>query len=524
MKTENALLFYGALGITAVVIWIKNREKEEQDGNGMKWLFVAGILFAAGVATKPTIVLMFLMAGTMITFDVLGVSSGIGSIFLGTLILTKSRAISLSKIAEKLGILDVSLFSTFVTISLLVIGVALFVMPLVYSRKKSNTKAKLAEHKFYWKSVMVIVVGFMIFSGPWMVRNMGANKMINVSALLGAPNTITPMIVYSEEMLPDNAPEGSRFLPPELAVDPDHERCIGTSEQEELDRYWGYGAGFSHFLKLPWRVIMNVDSQGYYLTTSPLLLLVPLLLLAPIFWRKRILRLIFWGTLAYVFQWILAASGIPWYGIGMFLGLAICVEAVLFGSKDKASRIVGGTLCVVAILMVLSLRLWQFSMQMNLHEYSWGKASFEVLREMTIPDYDNITENVVELSKNKETPYLYRMGTFISYFIPRNREIITLNDNQLVFFNCINQEGDHLLTLKRLKALGFHSIVFDTNTATIEKDQNGTLHQKVNNFMDFANDESTGIISVVNNPGGGIAYMILPESVEIDEDAVDVEE
>jgi hypothetical protein len=524
MKTENALLFYGALGITAVVIWIKNKEKENPDGNGMKWLFIAGVLFAAGVATKPTIVLLFLMAGTMMTFDVLGVSSGIGSILLGTLILTKSGAIHLSKVATKLGVVDTSLFNIFVTGSLLIVGVLLFVLPFVYSRKRSSTKTKLTNQKTYWVSVMVISAGFIAFSSPWMINNIVANGgFVNLSSMIGAPNVITPSVAYNEGLLPVNSPEGSRFLPPELELDTDHERCVGTSEKEELDRYWGYGEGRDHFLGLPWRVIMNKDSQGYYLTTSPLLLLVPLLLLLPMFWKKRILRFIFWGTFAYIVQWVFAASGIPWYGIGMFLGLSICIEAVLCLSTDRASKIVGGVLCTLAIIMVLSLRLWQFSMQINLHEYSWGKASHEVLREMTIPDYGEITKHVIELSKNEETPYLYRMGTFISYFIPRNREFITLNDNQLGFFNCINQEEDHKLTLKRLRALGFHSIVFDTNTATIEKDQNGTLHQKVSRFMEFANNSELGITSIVNNPGGGIAYMILPEEIPEDVEAEDSE-
>ena len=71
---------------------------------------------------------------------------------------------------------------------------------------------------------------------------------------------------------------------------------------------------------------------------------------------------------------------------------------------------------------------------------------------------------------------------------------------------------DHKLTLRRFQALGIHRIVFDTNTATIEKDPNGTVHQKVTRCLAFANDPELGIVAVVNNPGNGIAYMILPQS------------
>jgi predicted HAD superfamily phosphohydrolase YqeG len=88
--------------------------------------------------------------------------------------------------------------------------------------------------------------------------------------------------------------------------------------------------------------------------------------------------------------------------------------------------------------------------------------------------------------------------------------MLTLADHQLNFFNCLNQEGDHQLTLKRLKALGFNSIIFDTNTQTIEKDPNGSLHKKVENFVSFVNDTSVQLNIVVNDPGNGIAYMLLP--------------
>jgi hypothetical protein len=110
----------------------------------------------------------------------------------------------------------------------------------------------------------------------------------------------------------------------------------------------------------------------------------------------------------------------------------------------------------------------------------------------------------------KDRPYVYRIGTFIPYFIPRNLEILGISDHQLDFFNCINAERKPELTLRRLQVLGFNSIVFDTNTATIEKDANGTLHQKVNAFLDFVNTRSLGITAAVNDMDAGVAYILLP--------------
>ena len=364
----------------------------------------------------------------------------------------------------------------------------------------------------YGIAVTILVSGTLLFSAPWMARNMIVSGRTSLEFAMKGSDTVTPRVRFTQSEILAGAPKGSRFLPPELAVDLTHEMCAGdTSREEELDRYWGYGEGIGHYAGLPWRVVMNADAQGYYLTTSPLILFLLLILLLPAFWMRRDLRALFYGTLLYAGVWVVVGNGIPWYGIGMFLCFAIFVEALVALAPNAAARWIASALIAIALLTNVSLRLWQFGMQYNLYEFAWGKASHEVLREMTIPDYDDVAEHVLRLSQNPERPYLYRMGTFISYFIPRNREIIVVNDNQLGFFNCLNQEQDHALTVKRLKALGFHSIVFDTNTATIEKDPNGTLHQKVQRFLDFANDESTGIMRVVNNPGNGIAYMILPE-------------
>jgi hypothetical protein len=72
------------------------------------------------------------------------------------------------------------------------------------------------------------------------------------------------------------------------------------------------------------------------------------------------------------------------------------------------------------------------------------------------------------------------------------------------------QERDAKLTLERLKALGFNSMIFDTNTPTIEQDQNGSLHQKVKAFIDFVNTPGLGLSIPVNDPDNGIAFILLP--------------
>jgi hypothetical protein len=302
-------------------------------------------------------------------------------------------------------------------------------------------------------------------------------------------------------------------MPAELKVDPKHPFCGETGHEEELGRYWGTRIGWGHYLTLPWRSVLNLDSAGYYVTTMPALLLFPLLLLLPYFWtrRGRWLRWMMIGTLVILLEWMFMANGIPWYGIGVFLGLVLGIEALVARAPDVISRSLVGVLITIALFSNFANRFWQFEQQRNLLEYPIGRASAEVMRERTIPHYDDIAEIAVELYRTQpDRPYLYRIGTFIPYFIPRNLEVIGLVDHQLDVFNCLYQERDSALMTKRLKALGFSSLIFDTNTATIERDANGSLHKKVQALVDYLNDPASGLQVIINDQDGGVVYVLIP--------------
>lgn len=217
------------------------------------------------------------------------------------------------------------------------------------------------------------------------------------------------------------------------------------------------------------------------------------------------------STVFLILQWAFFANGVPWYGIGVFVGLVLSLEALIVKAPDALSRTLAGILIALSLLVCLGMRFWQFDTQRNMFEYPIGKISAETIRERTIPYYDDITDIVLERSERfPDRPLLYRIGTFMPYFVPKNLEIIGVTDHQLDTFSCLYQEGDNALTLQRLKALGFNSIVFDTNTATIEKDVNGTLHKKVQRLTDFLNSEEAGLDVVIYDPGAGIAYLLIP--------------
>ncbi len=535
MKIDNASFFTIALGVLAIFAYLfpaKDTE-ESAETRSPRLLVIAGLLLGFSFAIKPTAVLGIIMAFSILVGAIAGPLGLTGSILAGFGVLQKFGAINMTEVFKR-ALLPASFSSSVLAVSFLILGIGL--IAYVVYRKRALMKPLLV-------SVGFLLLGMAVSVAPWMLHNAAIARGYNItgylttedkntyrniaidsvptkittSTLLSASDRTGVQVFYGQQdeieamKLPKTVPV--RYLPPELKLDPNHAACKSSARVEELDRYWGFGKGLNHYLGLAWRQVMNIDSFGYYVTQMPALLLFPLLLLLPFFWSKegRWLRLLFVGTFIFFVQWSLAANGIPWYGIGMFLGFAIALEAFIVHAPDNPNRYLFGFLIAMSIIICLANRLWQFDTQKNLFEYPLGKISAEALREVTIPEYDNIREDVVLRHETlSERPYTYRIGTFISYFIPRNREIFPLADHQMNFFNCINQEQNHQLTLQRLQALGFNSIIFDTNTQTIEKDPNGSLHQKVAKFLNFANDASLNISIVVNDPGNGIAYMTLP--------------
>lgn len=509
MKVDNAVFVMGALAmfVLFVALFPRAGESEEMETpfrDRLKWIALAGVLVGFDFAMKPTAVMVLMTLLAVLLGASVHWTAFFGMVSFAIAAFIEQGALDITQIMQRVG------GPSFFTKPVVLIGSMILGCLLVggaFFLRRSHIKPALL-------SILVFLVAFGASIFPWVYHdNFLLGRLIPTRLELGAPNSVSP-----DFDLDGTAKGGGvrplRSLPSDLRVDKSLATCSATGASEELDRYWGYRKGsWEHYFTLPWRITLNLDSAGYYVTTSPVLFLFPLLLLLPFFWmrRGRWVRWLFAATTLLVLEWIFLANGIPWYGIGVFLGLLIGVEILLVRSPDFFSRSVAGVLIACGLFASFGQRLWQFEVQRNMLEYAFGKITASALQERTISHYDDIAKMVIDRSKSMpDRPYLYRVGTFIPYFIPRNLELIGTSDHQLDFFNCLFAERDSALTLKRLKVLGFNSIIFDTNTATIEKDTNGSLHQKVNAFLTFANTHSLGLVPEVNDPDGGVAYILLP--------------
>lgn len=503
MKIDNAVFFTGALSALMLFVFLFGEAREEK-GRVWKLVLLAGIFGGLSFGMKPTAIMVLMALGAVLLAIELHWSAFVGSIFFAFAVFAYQGQLYLGRITER--VFGESLGFSQKGFAAVCAAIGLVFLIGAYLQRRERLTPTL-------KSVGVFVGGFVLAIYPWLLHNniqSGKTFPIIPSLQLSAPNKLSPYLTIRTVV--ENPAPRELTLPPDLAIDAGNPACQETGHKEELDRYWGFGKGWGHYLTLPWRTVMNLDSAGYYVTTMPALLLFPLLFLLPYVWWKQgaWIRWLGLGTIFMIVQWMFLANGILWYGIGMFLGLCLGLEVLARRAPDVFSRIFIGILISCTLFVTFANRFWQYEQQRNLLEFPFGKISAHAMQERTIPHYATIARYATQRhDQMPDRPYLYRVGTFIPYFIPKNLEVIGISDHQLDQFNCLHQERDPKITLARLKALGFNSIIFDTNTATIERND-GTLHKKVQMFVDFLNSPEAGLQPVVNDPGRGVAFVLIP--------------
>lgn len=504
MKIDNAVFFMGALSALMIFVFLFD-ESVQKNGRAWKLVLLAGIFGGLSFGMKPTAIMVLMVLGAILLAMELHWSAFVGSVFFAFAVFAYQGQLYLGRITEKifgesLGISQKGFAGVVAFVGLLFLGLA------------CNLRRERISGTI--KTVGLFIGGFVLAIYPWLFHNnLQGGKVFPIipGLTLSAPNKLSPYLTIRTVV--ENPAPRELTLPPNLAIDPTHPSCQETGHKEELDRYWGFGKGWGHYLTLPWRTVMNLDSAGYYVTTMPALLLFPLLFLLPSVWWKKgeWIRWLGLGTLFMILQWMFLANGILWYGIGMFLGLCISLEFLARRAPDVFSRSVVGVLIMASLFVTFANRFWQYEQQRNLLEFPFGKVSAYAMQERTIPHYETIARYVTQRHDQiPDRPYLYRVGTFIPYFIPKNLEVIGIADHQLDQFNCLHQERNPRITLARLKALGFNSIIFDTNTATIERTTEGSLHKKVQMFVDFLNSAEASLQTVINDPGRGVAFVLIP--------------
>ncbi|MBP9750374.1 MAG: glycosyltransferase family 39 protein [Candidatus Peribacteraceae bacterium] len=502
MKIDNAVFAMSALATACVfaALFSGDADRPVEPRDRRLWLLLAGVFAGLAFGFKVTAAMTIFALLAVLAGAELGALGAVGVSFVALAAFVAQGTFNASAFASRF-------FATPLTVPalpLMIVAALAAAACLWWAARRRAWRPAGLDAAFFLIGAIVVVL-------PWIIHNNVYNRYWPPSLAFTAENRLSAAISLEPDFASDI--RDVRVLPPELQPDLTSAACLSTGTAEELDRYWGAGTGPAHYLLLPWRTILNLDNGGYYVTTSFFLFLLPLLLLAPAFWQpgSRRLRWLVVFTLIQAVEWALLANGILWYGIGMFIGIAAMAEALLVESPNRRTRWIVGVFLGLSLLTSASLRIWQFEMQGGSLEYVIGKVNADVVYAQTIPHYREVAALVDSRAESiPDRPFTLRMGTFIPYFVPRNAERLPLSDNQLDFFSCVAQENDPALTTARLKAFGFNSVIFDLNTATIEADLEGTLHQKVQRFVTYASDPASGLQPVVVDQQSGIAYFLIP--------------
>lgn len=444
-----------------------------------KFLFLAAIFIGLAVGTKLTTIYLIFAILILLAYYFWG--------FRGALVLFFGEIFALTFVPYGI-ILNYFFESSHLQQALIFMALALAIIFLLLTIWKFRGA-------FLRKSAVLIL--FLIFIAlpvlPWMTKNTietyasNPNPRLSLNAMLYGYNKNEPVLNTKD-------------------LDVNFGDCTSSAYDEELQRYIGDADQKAmKYLRLPWNMTMNLTSkidpksgdykrtvQGLYINISFIfLIIVPfvLFILSRVY-RNKNWALLFMFTILFFWVWILSAGqGVIWYALGGFVGLIGIVIMMVAGPYDfKFTRYILLIIISISFFCTASLRLEKW-VNPNLFNYAYGKFSeWDTINSM-LPDYLRIKRDMAEVqSKYPDRYYLYRVGTFIRFFIGENDKLIAREDNQLDFFTCLAKGKSDAEIVAMFKKLGFRYIMVDLYTTTIEKDWEGSLHQKFKRFVEFINN------------------------------------
>ncbi len=199
----------------------------------------------------------------------------------------------------------------------------------------------------------------------------------------------------------------------------------------------------------------------------------------------------------FTFVWWILASGIVWYGyLILALGFALVVAAVSKYRNDSSrlKKVVFGlfvftTLSWVAMGYVYRISNHHFVTEDSARlmfdipsvKYQTGEFDKGDVINNLLPGVEKALDDI----NNNPDALVYRIGTFIPYFIRENDRRV-LQDNQLGFFHQLTQKfKDPSSITEALKASGYRYILVDLNTASIDKTPEKSLTMKFSSFLGY---------------------------------------
>lgn len=227
-------------------------------------------------------------------------------------------------------------------------------------------------------------------------------------------------------------------------------------------------------------------------------------------------------VVAYLFLWLLLGSGIPWYA---FPALAVLpVFAVYYFERPKQflgtanarfSRYFIGSSFGLYFLLNLSLHFSDPERGPDRHlifkkpfiQYATRSMNWEE----TLAAFNPFYLEALKYLNRDPSEKVYRVGTYMQYHILQNDRRV-LEDNQLGKFEELSSKlSDQNYFLQVLRDNGFRYILYDLNSASLDKTPEQSLRKKNIAFLNLLLDpgEVKLVVTdrIVEDPGGGVVQL-----------------
>jgi hypothetical protein len=223
------------------------------------------------------------------------------------------------------------------------------------------------------------------------------------------------------------------------------------------------------------------------------------------------LKLVLSFSFAYGLFWFLFGNGVPHYGLPFFAlmtllpGYYLVKPADLFGEGHEVfsryfMRILFGLLLSLYLLVLYTNRSNDINSNTVLFSGPFFKAHTRSYPKVKLlEEYNPFFPETIRILNSYPDAKIYRVGTFFNYFIRKSDQRV-LADDQLQEFSLLQEVYDTPAEIADiLYQSGFRFILYDLNTARLDKTADRKLAQKSVEFGKFLYDCGRARLLVTDN-------------------------
>lgn len=226
--------------------------------------------------------------------------------------------------------------------------------------------------------------------------------------------------------------------------------------------------------------------------------------------------------LAYMLLWFLLGSGIPWYAFPAFALLPVILvyyfehpEAYLGVPLAKFSQYFIGVSFGLYFLLNLGLHFSDPNNPGARHLFLktpfFQYATHNIGRSETLTRFSPFYRDAAQYLNRDLNEKIYRVGTFMQYHIQQNDHRV-LEDNQLgKFENIMSKLDDPSYFLSVLRDNGFRFVLYDLQSASLDKTPEQSLYKKNIEFLNLLlNPNEVRMLvtdRIVEDPSGGVVQL-----------------